>query len=349
MLAGLLAGGGHRYYRHWQPARLQRLAEKELAAGRPREACLFLERALQMDPNNLAASRTLARLYNEAALPAALVWWQRVVELEPTETKNKLELAAAGIRFGRSDIAKSALEGVPLDARGSLDYLGLSGALAFGERRFEEAARIFSEAQQLDPSNQEHTLNLANARLNSADPDAQKTALAVIAQVAEGGGPAQLAALRILRQREAAAKNWPEAIRWSGLIGTHLNAQWGDRLVHLSLLRESRSADFEASLVAAEQDARVNLLKAEAMLKWLHERGLFDRAIAFFSKLDQPLSLAPELRGIVGGCLDSKKEWTTLRDFVTQPPEKWGDREFFRLALLARAEDGLGNRERAEV
>ena len=349
VLAALLTWGGWRTWRSWQPDRLTRLAREKVAAGEMRDAFLLLGRALQIDPNHVAATRSLARLYENAGMSLSLSWWQRAVELEPANVQNRLDLAGAALRFGRSDAARTALEAIPPTARASADYYALEGAADFAEKKFPEAAKAFTEAARLDPASAEHPLNAANARLNFPDPAARADALDVIRRTAEtNAGAPRATALRVLRQEAGARRDWPVALNASRRLLELSEARWDDRLVQLSLLRESRAPEMEAEWTALEKLAAGDATRAEPYLQWLHERGLLDRALAFFRGLSPELAQNPRLRGVAGGCLDAKQDWPALRELAAGRPDNWGEREFYRQVLLARAEAGLGEREKSK-
>ncbi len=350
VFAALSAWGGWRAWRAWQPERLTRLAREKVVAGELRDAFLLLGRALQIDPNHVAATRALARLYEDAGLSLSLSWWQRAVELAPADAQSRLDLASAALRFGRADTARAALDAVPPAARASAEYHALKGTADFAEKKFPEAAKAFTEAAKLDPSNPEHPLNAANARLNFSDPAARADALAVIRRTAETSvGAPRATALRVLRQEAGARRDWPVALDASRRLLGLPEARWDDQLIQLSLLRESRSPELETEWTAIEKLAGGDAARAEPYLQWLHERRLLDRALAFFRRLGSELAQNPRIRGVAGGCLDAKQEWSALRDLAIGRPDNWGEREFYRQVLLARAEAGLGEREKSKT
>src|ERR1700690_2758595 len=92
-IAVLLAGyAGYRGYNVWKCSHLMSLAHQFLAKADGRNTLLCVQRVLRADPHNLDATRVMAQLTEAAHSPSALMWWSRVVELDPNSLSDRLAL-----------------------------------------------------------------------------------------------------------------------------------------------------------------------------------------------------------------------------------------------------------------
>ena len=77
------------------------LAHEFLAKADGRNALLCVQQVLRTDPHNLDATRMMAQLTEAVGSPSALLWWERVVELNPHSLNDRLALAQTAMMVRR--------------------------------------------------------------------------------------------------------------------------------------------------------------------------------------------------------------------------------------------------------
>jgi hypothetical protein len=107
-----------------------------------------------------------------------------------------------------------------------------------------------------------------------------------------------------------------------------------DRLQHLTILDKAADPGERTFLLSLQQTAATNASEIYRVCQWMAGHGQADDGIKWFTncpakaRTEQPAPL-----GMVD-CLVAKKDWPRLEHFLQS--EKWGDREFLRLAYLSR-------------
>ena len=98
LMAVLLAGYvGYRGYKVWKQKHGLEHGPRVLAKSDERNAVLSLQQVLRANPANLEANRLMARLSEAARSPAALIYWSRVVAINPKSTDDRLALAQTAL------------------------------------------------------------------------------------------------------------------------------------------------------------------------------------------------------------------------------------------------------------
>ena len=119
---------------------------------RTAEALAEFERATRLNPRNAAAQQSLGQLAMAANQPArAVTAFAAALALAGPDPQLTLSLAGAQFDAGQIDAAARTLAGFP-DADRSAPAQSLLGEIAEKKGAYEEAARRFDSAQQLDPS-----------------------------------------------------------------------------------------------------------------------------------------------------------------------------------------------------
>ena len=151
------------------PSVLERLADAQFGSGKIDEARQNAEAALKIDPQRLAAKRTIARIaMQEREYATALPYLQEVTSRDPHDLTMRIELAKACAQTGATDEALRNLapvlkQGYP-DEKGSLHYL--LGTLLKKVGRTNDADQAFATATQLSEAFQQKSYR-------DQDPDAQ--------------------------------------------------------------------------------------------------------------------------------------------------------------------------------
>jgi predicted Zn-dependent protease len=341
VVLGLVLGGlglwliGIPAYQRHQERRAAQQAVQLMARGDHRNASVSARRALQLNSRNLDACRVMADLNELSRSPAELDWRRRIVDTAPT-VENKLQLAAAAMRFQGPPftLAAQTLEEIGDSGRDVPAYHTIAGELAFKLNHLSEAAAHYEAASRLEPTNELHQLNLAVLRLESTN-----------AQV--------VAASRTTLQRLSAspvfgtiALRWlvGDALRTNDLVNAELFARQlvanphsalGDRLVYLNILRETKNAAAADYLAAVQKGAGTNALQAYEMSAWMISHGLVGRALPWLTNLISTVRDEQPAPQAVVDCYLATKDWSGLQIFLEG--QKWGDLEFLRFANLSLA------------
>lgn len=171
--------------RKWRQGRSLNEAENFEKAGDYRRALLTLEQTVQIYPKNWEARRRLANFLERLGQRQGLEAWKEIAQAEPTDPQNLLGLAGAALRFGDFVTARQALEQLRQMGRTDAAYYRLSSGLALVTRDTRALGAALTELARLEPADQRVQLNLAIARLQSADPvlaEAGRTALIGLAR-----------------------------------------------------------------------------------------------------------------------------------------------------------------------
>jgi tetratricopeptide (TPR) repeat protein len=140
------------------PAVLERLADAQFGAGKIEIARQNAQAALKIDPQRLAAKRTIAKIaMQERDYATALPYLQELAAGNPQDVTMRIELARACAQTGASDeawqnLAPALAQGYP-DEKGSLHYL--LGTVLKKMGRTVEADRAFATATQLSEAFQQ--------------------------------------------------------------------------------------------------------------------------------------------------------------------------------------------------
>jgi Flp pilus assembly protein TadD len=323
------------FYHHYKEKRNAAQAQAFLAAGDFRSAMLSARTALLLNPANVSACRVMATMADLSHSPAVLDWQREIVRLEPT-VENKLQLAAAALRYQPPPfpITAQILGELAPAATNRSAYQVVAASLALSLHQLAAAETHFAIAAQLEPTNRQFELNLAIIRLGGTNAAKAVTARQQLKTFCTDTnfGPAALRALvvdRLAQSDLAAAHDFSNRLLASPQAGL------GDHLQQLEILQQLKSPTFPARLQAVQQLAGTNAPAVAAVAAWMQTHQLLAESLNWLTHLPSNLqSTAPVRLAIADGYLRGK-DWSKLRDFVTAG--NWGDLDFLRLALVARA------------
>jgi Flp pilus assembly protein TadD len=344
MLAVIFVGvwAGRPAYRGWQERRAVHQATEFLAAKDYRNAMLAARRALAANPSSVEASRLMADLTETLRLPAALDWRQRLVDLQPNDLTNRLQLARAAILFGNFPRAAQALRAVPATNHNEPAFHQLAAAVAIGLTNLNLAEHHFGEAARLDPTNKLVQLNRAALHLQSTDPTLVQGAVQTLEQL-RNDPFLRKDALRHLAQAAARNNDWPRALPLTRELQAEPGAPIEDRLLHLTILQKAGSADFRPYLDGLQAEWAASPAQINALTTWLLGHRMTEEAARWMERLTDEIRSQPPVILARADVLVARKDWTALQALLQE--RKWGDLDFVRLALLARA----AREERQEI
>lgn len=340
LAAAVAAWFGRSYYRHFKERHDQAQAQAFLAAGDYRNALLSARQTLQLNPTNVPASRVMATIADLTHNPATLDWRRRIVQTEPT-VENKLLLAAAALRYQNPPfpLTRQILDELAPVATNRTDYQVTAASLAVSLSRLDEAETHFETAAKLDPTNQLFEMNLAVLRLASTNQAKAVQARAVLEKLRTDAN-LELPALRALVADRLLHKDTAAANAYSTQLLASAHATLADQLQHLGIMRQLGSGDFSARLQAVQQQAATNAAAVAETAAWMQANDLLGDDLRWLTNLPAGVQSQMPVRLALADAYLQSADWRALRDFASK--DDWGEMEFLRLALAARAWSQLG-------
>lgn len=346
----LLGYSGYRGYELWKQSHWMSLAKGFAAKGDAHEEFLCLEQALAFNSKNVEACRMMANLAEASHSPGALIWRQKVLELDPGSMADRLALAQTAV-FTRDFVtASNALAGVDAAGKNTAAYYNIAGELALAVNKPAEAESDFAQAASLDPSNPAPKLSLAVVELhgtNALDMDEARISLKRIIMNSTN------AAIRCQAQRELIMdalrfKDNETALSLSKELVQETNAIFADELMRLDVLKAAKSDEYSATLASYEHESASNPDKLYQLTLWLMEQKKPDQALGWLQSLPANAQTNQPAALLIAQCQMLTQDWHGLQS--TASKENWGKLDFTRHAYLSRAlrEQGLNEASKAE-
>ncbi len=326
---------GRQAYRSYSERRAVQQAFRFATRQDWANAALSARKALRLNPASLQACEIMARITETLGAPQAIEWRQRIAILAPTVT-NKLALAATALALEPPPfpVAQNTLQEVSGHSMTSAVFHALSGQLALKLNLPEKAESEFLQASRLEPANALHQLNWAVLRLASTNP----------ATAQEGGRRLEeltrdrkvgAAAFRSLISASIARRDTITAEQYSSRLLAQFPATFEDRLRHLSLLHENSSGELAGFLSTLQQSTLTNAPAVQALTAWMVSHNLATNAFEWLAGCPETFKNQLPVRLALVGCYEALQDWPGLETFLEAQP--WGDSEFARHGLLARA------------
>ncbi len=342
-LAGTLYGA-YRGYTQWRQARLLNQTRDHLARADLRQAVLTIRQAVQNDPSHVPTCRLMADVAERAGSSVAVFYRQRLVELQPEVTTNRVMLAKTALAFGDSRVAEKALADIPESARQTFEFHWMSALLCIPTHREPQAETHLLAAMQLAPTNVVAPLKLAALRLKANDTNRQEQARSLLLTL-RANPAAKSDALRMLTEDAARHGRGTVALAHSAELFKS-SEEFRDSLLRLQVLRQFQRDDFSALLFQLKARAHENPMQAFELTQWLRAAGQVDDAAAWLKQVPENVRRQLPLAPVAAGALERAADWKGLENFLRD--QNWARREPARLAFLTRALRAQDN-ERAAV
>jgi len=333
-LVSVAGYGAYRGYVSWRQHQLVKQARVFSAKSDPKNALLCLQRALRAKPGDVEASRLMADLMEAGRSPSALLWRSRVVELNPQSLQDRIALAQTALTMRDLATATNALEGVAEADKKTASYHNVAGAATAAGNRFAEAEVHFFEAARLEPTNLVFRVNLAVLQLQATNDTKQAAARAVLNQL-RANPVMHCRALRELAADALRYKQSDTALTLSRELVQQTNSVFRDRLLRLTVLKETKSPEFTSALTGFQREAGVDPGKVYELTMWQVANAAVPQALTWLQGLpletrtNQPVAL------LTANCRTILKDWTGM--LSTLDEQNWGELEFVRFAFRARA------------
>ncbi len=342
-ILALLGAAGAFGWREYRGIRQHRLIERARALMETKDykqAAVSAQRALALNPRDIAANRTILELTEAAGAKEAIYWHRVIAELEPKVAANHVSLADCALRHNEPVVAEQALALVGEDGRKTAAFHDAAGRLALSANQIPDAEKHFVEAGRLEPANEEFQLHLAAARMMSDNAETRNAARGIIEQFVAHpklGPPAA----RLLLDNFFRNKDWDKALALSKKIQGAPNAAFGDKMLYLGLLRRFKQPQFDSYLLSLQEQAADNADNVGSLISWLSGNSLVLVAVEWGKRLPEEIAAKMPVPLAMGECYALQHNWEALKLLVTDT--NWDHAEFLRLAFLGRVQRETGD------
>jgi tetratricopeptide (TPR) repeat protein len=298
--------------RKWRQGRSLVEAESYEKSGDYRRALLILEQTVQLYPQNLEARRLLASFLERLGQRQSLEAWKEIAQADPADPRNLLGLAGSALRFGDHATARQALDQLRQMGRTDAAYHRLSSGLALVTRDTRALEAALSELARLEPADQRVQLNLAIARLQSADPilaEAGRSALVALAR------SEQVRIRAVVELLNDMSRRWPRPTRERSAAFQRLAAELTPARGP-TLDPPERDDPVERLVSFALRQPAPEAEDAGALLSWLMLNG---RAAAGFEWLDSLPEKTRQSRLVTAAASEAAlqtADWPRLRQLL---------------------------------
>jgi Flp pilus assembly protein TadD len=326
---------GRPYYRHYVEQQYARQAEQFIMKGDFARAYLRVRQVMDLNPDNPAACRVNAELADWANSPFALYWRRRTLLLEPSPT-NRLALASTALKAEAFPYptAARALEEMEPDFRRTASYHLVAGALAVKLNHLSEAEQHYAEARKLQPDSPVTRMSLAVVQLQSKDPKVVSDSRITL-ELLNTDGKLGILPLRSLVAESVAARDFARAERFSDQMLTNAQASFGDRMLHLSILRAADRTNFQSFLKETQKKALQHPAYIGELAAWLNQRGFATQALAWLHELPRKVSSQGLIPLALADSYVALGKWKELETYLES--EHWIGQDHIRIAMLALA------------
>ena len=334
-LLAVVSGVGFATYRGYGELRKRNLSQQVqlfVDAGDYRSAVLVARRLLELDPNNVPATRAMAEMADASGRPEGLGWRQRVAQLQPGVPANQIALARTALRVGQLDLVDRVLELVPEAARNSVAYHQVAGARAVARRQPSLAENHFAAAVALEPANAQLSLNLASLRLASSDRTHSGPARIKLKELTTQ--PAvRLAALRGLAADAVNRNDRAEGRNWATQLKSEPGATYADTLLYFRAVQSTEAA--APALEELKAKAAESPTTTAELITWLNREGMAVVAAHWATRLPQQIRETQPVPLALAESLSFMQDWPALLAAVQD--KNWGEFEALRLAVQSHA------------
>jgi tetratricopeptide (TPR) repeat protein len=322
-----------RVYDKLKAKSLARRAAASCAKGDYKSAVLQAGKVLEIDRNNLSATRTVARSLDAVRVPVAIQWHRRLEELQPGDAENLIAWSKDALRTGDLVTAGTVLKKVKSSDQNSAVYHEVAAGVALAKGDGDAGESHLAEAVRLDPGQDQYKLSLAMLRLKSTKPQARAEALQALEEL-RARPETNLAALRLLIEDAANRKERAKVRELGKSLKANPNARLGDRLALLSAQRAVEDPDFFTHLEQLQAASVHNPSDFAELISWMNDHQLAIAVSEWVSKLPPELTSKPPVSLAVADAYFRSADWARLKQALeSSPPDRL---DFFRLALQSR-------------
>jgi predicted Zn-dependent protease len=334
-LLGLFAWGGYNFYRTFEARHLARRAVAYLNGGELRDAALTARRAMQIDPGSLDAMRVLAMISERTNDRNALIWREKIVQLEPDSITDALALAQCALRFRDSAKAEKTLRLLPTDAQQIPEFHATLARLADARHKTAEAVEHWKEATKLAPENTAYQLELGLLLLRASDEEIRSTGRAMLTRLRGDKEQRAIATRALILDGIAHRADARQLLVMSQELKDYPEATFNDRLQFLDFLRQLRDPQFVTYLSRIEKEGVSSPANLAALLSWMNANEMSLLAIDFARTLPADLTNKWPVSYAIAKSYGKMRDWPELGKSL--PDQDWGEFDALRHAYLSLA------------
>jgi predicted Zn-dependent protease len=226
------------------------------------------------------------------------------------------------------------LQGVDKTNQNNVAFHQMAAMVAMSLNNIAAAEWHFTEAARLDPGNKLLELNRAIIHLQAKDQQVVAGALKSLEQL-YADPTWRKDALRHLAMAASRNKEYARAAVFTKELQADPKAALSDRLMHLTVLKDSGSSEFSAYLAGVEAACAAEAEAVNTLAAWLLGHAMADEAARWLAGLPAELQDKSPVALARADCFMALGDWAGLQTLLKDA--KWGGLEFMRLAMLARA------------
>ena len=335
-------GVGRHLYLARKERRLLWGARMLMNDGRMGELQAVLNRALELNPNNLEAFRISGQALLKTKDAKALPWLRRVVELAPDSLEDQIILADAAFQFGQTQEAARVVRQVETKAQERADFQFLAGRIAQAAGQLVEAESHFAQAVKIDPNNHSYQMHLAALQLSSKEGAVRDKARDLVTKLSEEK-PLRVMALRALVVDAVRNMQTNRAVTMAAELSDLPDRLFSDRLMYLEVLHLLKSPEFQTVLKKTQEEAAQATDEILPLLYWMNNNSLALLARDWAQNLPPEAVSSVNVRVEIARSYLMFGDWKKLRFFLAD--EKWGNLDYLKCAFLARCHRELDKRD----
>jgi len=334
LLCALFFRYGLKLYANWHQTRLLQQAGSMLQQGSFAEATQTARELVARHPDSLPALYVLAEAAEKQNLDEAISWREQIAGLRPKDPDSQLNLVSAALRFGKLDLARKALDQIPVNDRDRAAFHVVAGWLASAEGNFAEQEEQFAAAVKKEPKNDLYQFNLAALQIHSNDVQKKANArenlerLSKLVQYRTGAVRALLNDA-VERNDLSAADNFAQQLQMSPEL------TFGDYLLCLNFYRKLDEKKFRRLLERVKPFAAKNPSDLASLIEWMNRNELTEEVVKWVEKLPAEKLNAPPAAVAVAGTYAKAKNWTRLKRWTRKG--MWAESDYLRVAYQAIA------------
>jgi len=342
ILCVAILGGGYVAYKGYRSVRQARLVEKArayMAQQKDRNALLCLQRAMRYNNQDLDALRLIAELCERMRIPSAILFRDRIVDLNPGSTEDRLALAQTALVFRDYATATNALAGIDAAGRETAPYHNLAGAIAASIKDLAQAEAHFAAAVRLEPANAAPQMNLAVVRLQGTNEAAHVQARAVLDLLAVNPTNAALRCQALRELTKDAVRNAPDrALAFAERLIQETNSVFTDYLLKLGILKSTTNQAFGATLALCQREAGEDPAKIYELTQWQLANVPHQATLAWLQSLPEDVRTNQPTAWLIANCHALLRDWGAAHQALQK--QYWAELEFLRHGLMSRALEG---------
>ena len=323
-------------YSRSKEAGLMRMSRQFVAHGQFNEARLSLSEVLRLDKRNVEATRLMADMVAGDPRGNELQWRQRVVDLDPNSTEDRVALAMVALGVRNLSIATNALNQIPASGQNTAQYQNAIGVLDIALHEPLAAEAAFSAATRLDPASEAPRMNLAVIRLHSTNQVSVAEAVQQLNAFAVGTNASyRCRAMRELIADDFVHSKMRSALALSRKLLAEPDSSFSDRILQLDLLQRASDPGLSPALVSAEAAAGKNVELINPLAQWEIGHLPADRSLDWLTRLPRSLQTNQPVAMLSAECRMALHDWSGLQQSLQA--QNWQIVDFMRHALLAKA------------